>query len=295
MDEGGIIMAFIDELTKDSLEKCIKNGEFEMYLQPQYSISKNCIIGAEALVRWRHLDSFIPPSEFITVFEKNNLVSYIDRYVWESAFRLQSERQKEALQLVPISINVSRKDFNDIDVYNLLMTLSEEYEVSPEYIHMEITESAFVDDKETIFSSVKALNQSGFKILIDDFGSGYSALNILKDIEADVVKLDMKFFDLNADNSIRAREIIGAVINMTQQLGMGIIAEGVENTEQLDILKEFGCDVVQGYFFYRPMSVADFDLLMHRLSDSVSRKKIDDGNFGKGCLRYHRDISAPIQ
>ena len=283
-------MAFIDELTKDSLRKCIKNGEFEMYLQPQYSISKNCIIGAEALVRWKHLDSFIPPSEFIPVFEKKNLVSWIDQYVWESAFRLQSEKQKEGLQLVPISINVSRRDFNDIDVYSLLMTLSEEYEVSPEYIHIEITESAFVDDKEIIFSSVKALKQSGFKILIDDFGSGYSALNILKDIEADVVKLDMKFFDLNAENSIRAREIIGAVINMTQQLGMGIIAEGVENTEQLDILKEFGCDVVQGYFFYRPMSISDFDLLMHRLLDSISRKKIDDGDFGRECFEESRKL-----
>lgn len=283
-------MTFVDVLTEDNLKRWIKSNEFQMYLQPQYSISKNCIVGAEALVRWKHKDTFVSPAEFIPVFEKRNLVHRIDKFIWETAFRYQAERQKKDLELVPISINMSRKDFKYVDVYKLLVELSEKYGVSSDYIHIEITESAFVDDKETIFSSVKALKQYGFKILIDDFGSGYSALNILKDIEADVVKLDMKFFDLNTENSTRAREIIGAVIKMTQQLGMDIIAEGVENSEQLDILKKFGCDAVQGYFFYRPMCVSDFDLLMLRLMDSISRKKANDRSFERECYEESRKM-----
>ncbi|MGN0140626.1 MAG: EAL domain-containing protein [Roseburia sp.] len=277
-------MTYIEILTEKNLEKCIEQGEFQMYLQPQYSIGESTIIGAEALTRWKHQDTYVSPAEFIPILEEKGLVSLLDQYIWECAFQLQADKQKDGLELIPISINVSRKDFCDVDVYGILTGLSRKYEVSPAYIHIEITESAFVDDKETIFSSVKSLKQFGFKILIDDFGSGYSALNILKDIEADIVKLDMKFFDLNAENSLRARDIISSVISMTQLLGMGIIAEGVENAEQLDILKEFGCDVIQGYFFYRPMKVSDFDSLMHRLVDASPRKKMDDRLFGKECL-----------
>ena len=283
-------MEYVDIITEDLLKKYIEQGEFEMYLQPQYSVGKNAIVGAEALARWKHQGKYISPAELIPALEKQNLVFRLDQYIWECAFQLQANKQKEGLELIPIYINVSRKDFCNIDLYHILTDFSETYGVSPEYIHIEITESAFVYDKENIFLSIKNLKQFGFKILIDDFGRGYSALNILKDIEADIVKLDMKFLDLNAENSLRARDIIGAVINMTQQLGMGVIAEGVENSEQLDMLQEFGCDIIQGYFFYRPMDVSEFNQLMHRLMDNAPRVKNNDSSFGEECLEESKKL-----
>ncbi|MDD6194747.1 MAG: EAL domain-containing protein [Lachnospiraceae bacterium] len=282
--KGGDGVIYVENLNKQSLKDYIDQGEFEMYLQPQYSIVKNTIIGAEALTRWKHKDMYISPGEFIPVLERKNLISILDRYIWTCAFRLQEKKRREGQQIIPISINVSRSDFSHLDVYGVLTELSRTYCVPPEDIHLEITETAFVEDKQAIYTAVRDLKRLGFQILIDDFGSGYSALNTLKDIDADIVKLDMKFFDLNEKNSMRARDIIGAVIQMTQSLGMGIIAEGVENAEQLDILKEFGCDVIQGYFFYRPMNVSDFDMTMRRVLDTASRKNIDSRAFGEECL-----------
>ena len=234
-------MKCADELTQESLQEYIAKKEFMIYLQPQYSVSENTVVGAEALARWIHEGSFISPGEFIPRLEQNGLVTKLDRYLWECVFSFQAKRQQQGLTLVPISINVSREDFSNVDVYKTMMELSKQYEVDPEYIHIEITESAFVSDGTTIFEAINKLKSSGYMILIDDFGSGYSALNILKDIAADVIKLDMKFFDLTKENSTKGRNIIESVIQMAKRLGLGLIAEGVENTEQLDILKECGC------------------------------------------------------
>lgn len=238
-------MVNVDELTEERLQEYITKREFIIYLQPQYSVSQNTIAGAEALARWIHEGTFISPGEFIPVLEQKGLVTQLDRYLWECVFSLQAQRQQEGLSLVPISINVSREDFSKIDIYQTMTALSRQYGVDPEYIHIEITESAFVNDNAVIYESIKGLKSYGFMILIDDFGSGYSALNILKDIEADVIKLDMKFFDLTEENKVKGRNIIDSVIQMAQRLGLGLIAEGVENTDQLDILKEAGCDIIQ--------------------------------------------------
>lgn len=277
-------MIYVDSLNEQSLKEYIDQGEFEMYLQPQYSIGQNAIVGAEALARWKHKEMYISPGEFIPVLERKNIVSILDRYIWKSAFQLQERKRREGQYVIPIAINVSRSDFASFDVFQTLEDYSRKYGVAPEDIHVEITETAFAEDKQAIFTAVKELKRLGFQILIDDFGSGYSALNTLKDIDADVVKLDMKFFDLNEKNNMRARDIIGAVIQMTQTLGMGIIAEGVETAEQLDILKEFDCDVVQGYFFYRPMNITDFDMTIQRVIESASKKILDSRTFGQECV-----------
>lgn len=283
-------MAYINELTEERLQEYIRQREFQMYLQPQYSVTGNTIVGAEALARWKHHGAFVSPAEFIPVLEQKGLIAQLDSYIWECAFELQAQKQQEGIALVPISLNVSREDFSEIDVYQTLTDLSRRYDVSPAYIHIEITESAFVNDKEAIYETVGELKAYGFMILIDDFGSGYSALNTLKDIEADIVKLDMKFFDLTEKNDEKGRNIICSVIQMTQLIGLGIIAEGVENTDQLDILKEAGCDIIQGYFFYRPMSVEKFDTLMRGIHKSCPRKKGDAATFGRECFEESRKL-----
>ncbi len=283
-------MGYVDEITEEQLHTCIGQGEFEMYLQPQYSVAGNAVVGAEALTRWKHQGEFVSPAKFIPALEQRGLIAQLDSYIWECAFSLQAEKQSEGILLIPISVNVSREDFNEIDVYKTLTELSGKYDVSPAYMHIEITESAFVNDKEIIYETVGKLKDFGFMILIDDFGSGYSALNILKDIEADIVKLDMKFFDLTDQNNVKARNIICSVIQMAQLIGLGIIAEGVETVEQLDILKEAGCDIIQGYYFYHPMNVADFDALMRSLNKGRIRKKADESSFGKECIAESRKL-----
>ena len=179
-------MAYINELTEDRLQEYIRQREFQMYLQPQYSVTGNTIVGAEALARWKHHGAFVSPAEFIPVLEQKGLIAQLDSYIWECAFELQAQKQQEGIALVPISLNVSREDFSEIDVYQTLTDLSRRYDVSPAYIHIEITESAFVNDKEVIYETVGELKAYGFMILIDDFGSGYSSLNILKDISASI-------------------------------------------------------------------------------------------------------------
>ena len=285
-------MLCTDNLTQEHLQEYIAKQEFIIYLQPQYSVSENTIVGAEALARWIHEGTFISPGEFIPALEQKGLITQLDCHLWECVFILQSHRQQNGLALVPVSINVSREDFSRTDVYKTLTALSRKYSVDPKYIHIEVTESAFVSDSKTIYKSIHKLKTYGFMILIDDFGSGYSALNILKDIEADVIKLDMKFFDLNEENSTKGRSIIDSVIQMAQLLKLGLIAEGVENTEQLDILKEAGCDIIQGYFFYRPMSVDDFNTLLNGIHDNTPSKTPDTSSFGREC--YEESLKLTI-
>ena len=275
-------MIHVDELTAESLDNYIQKKEFTIYLQPQYSVSQNKIVGAEALARWIHEGTFISPGEFIPALEQKGMVTQLDRYLWECAFSLQSQRQKEGLSIVPISINVSREDFSRVNVYETMSALSRQYDISPEYIHIEITESAFVNNNDTIYDSINKLKSFGFMILLDDFGSGYSALNVLKDIDADVIKLDMKFFDMTEETKVKGRNIIDSVIQMAQLLGLGLIAEGVENSYQLDILKEANCDIIQGFFFYRPMCIADFCKLLDDMHNNAISAQ-DTKSFSREC------------
>ncbi len=285
-------MAYTEEFTEELLKKYIEDGEFMVYLHPQYSVSENRIVGAEALVRRIHEGTTISPGAFIPALEKKGLITKLDRYLWECVFFLQSERKKSGHTLIPISVNVSREDLCNIDVFETMKSLSEKYDVEPKYIHVEITESAFVNDNARINESINGLKSHGFTILIDDFGSGYSALNILKDIEADVIKLDMEFFDLTEKNKVKGKNIIDSVIEMAHRLKLGLIAEGVENTYQLDILKEAGCDVIQGYFFYRPMSVNDFNTLIDGMRNDFLEQTEEESAFGRECYAESRTLAS---
>lgn len=240
------------------MEKALTLGQFEPWLQPQYNHATGAMIGAEVLVRWNQNGTYVPPAEFIPVFEENGFIYRMDYAIWEQTCALLRRWIDEEKQPVPLSVNVSRKDILQERFVSDVIALTERYAVPANLLRFEITESAFADFPETIIDKIAELNRRGFLFEIDDFGSGYSSLNALKDVPAAVLKLDMKFFE-NTKNQCRAGDIIESVVRMAKWLGMAVIAEGVEDKTQADYLKSIGCYYIQGYFYARPMSVSQFE------------------------------------
>ena len=237
------------------------NGEFTFYLQPKCILQTGKIIGSEA------------PGQFIPLLEKNGFINKLDVYIWDKVCQTIRRWLDEGRTVLPISINVSRADIYSMDVVRILKGMIEKYNISTEYIEIEITESAYVENGSVIKDTEKAFKNAGFKILIDDFGSGYSSLNMLKDIDADVLKLDMKFLDLNPENNDKGVSIITAVLDMARQLDIPAIAEGIETDEQLKLLEILGCEYAQGYYYYRPMPISDYEKLVDD-KDNVADKLI---------------------
>ena len=216
---------------------------------------------------------FISPGQFIPLLEKNGFINKLDVYIWDKVCQTIRRWLDEGRTVLPISINVSRADIYSMDVVRILKGMIEKYNISTEYIEIEITESAYVENGSVIKDTEKAFKNAGFKILIDDFGSGYSSLNMLKDIDADVLKLDMKFLDLNPENNDKGVSIITAVLDMARQLDIPAIAEGIETDEQLKLLEILGCEYAQGYYYYRPMPISDYEKLVDD-KDNVADKLI---------------------
>lgn len=243
------------------MEKALANGEFFMFLQPKYSISRNQIIGAEALVRWMSPEQgMIPPMEFIPLFEQNGFIIKMDLYIWEQACKTIRKWMDEGKPLIPISVNMSRKHFQHHDFIAVLNHLINQYEIDKQYLEIEITETA---DNENTATSIRLLKDNGYTLLMDDFGSGYSTLNTLKDTHFDIVKLDRGFFRDFVESS-RGQKIVSYIVEMTQSLGIDVIAEGVENHEQATFLSDCGCDKVQGFYYAKPMSLSDFEALRNK-------------------------------
>ena len=245
MEEHNIINDF---------SEAISQRQFKVYYQPLCQAQDGKVISAEALVRWqKNSGEIVSPGKFIPVFEKNGMIGILDRYVWESVCQMISNRIKAHNRVVPVSINVSRVEFYNKnlcrDIYNLVM----KYNVPPEYIRIEITESAYSDNPKQVLEAVNKLHEYGFMILMDDFGSGYSSLNILKDLPIDVLKIDMKFFD-GFEESKKSAIIIEAVIRMAKWMELKAVAEGVETRQEWEYLKSVECDIVQGFYFYKPMA-----------------------------------------
>jgi PAS domain S-box-containing protein len=240
------------------MEKALTLGQFEPWLQPQYNHATGAMIGAEVLVRWNQNGTYVSPAEFIPVFEENGFIYRMDYAIWEQTCALLRRWIDEKKQPVPLSVNVSRKDILQERFVSDVIALTEKYAVPANLLRFEITESAFADFPKTIIDKVVQLSRCGFLFEIDDFGSGYSSLNALKDVPAAVLKLDMKFFE-NTKNQRRAGDIIESVVRMAKWLGMAVIAEGVEDKTQADYLKSIGCYYIQGYFYARPMSVSQFE------------------------------------
>lgn len=248
-----------ETITLDELDGALENDEFEIYLQPQIDIWTGAVISAEALIRWNKPGrGMISPAEFIPIYENNGMIAKLDRHVWELACR-QLKKWKDAGRLErSVSVNISAKDFYLMDLYECVTGLVEKYEIEPSNLKLEITETAFVLDVEKQMQMIRDLQRYGFVIEIDDFGSGYSSLNNLKEIKTDMLKMDLKFFEKTGDSE-RAEKIVTSMIRLANDLGMPVIAEGVETEEDMQLVRAAGCQLVQGYYYAKPMSVADFE------------------------------------
>lgn len=244
------------------MNSALEQGQFHVYLQPQYDYAQNKMCSAEALVRWIHPEKgVIPPIRFIPLFEKNGFITRLDEYVWEQSCKFLRNLLNRGIPIVPIGINVSRRDV-DIDwLVHVLDSLMENYKLDPSYIHVEITESAYMENPDMLIKLVNTLHEHGFQVQMDDFGSGYSSLNMLKDVFVDTIKMDMKFI-ANNSNIERSGIILSYLIRMAHWLKMTVIAEGVETKEQADYLRNIGCLYMQGYYFARPMPTSDFEKLL---------------------------------
>ncbi len=246
-----------EQMLVRDMEGAMDNNNFCIYLQPIYNTDTNKIVSAETLIRWHHPQKgLMSPSKFIHVFEKNGFVTRLDRFAWGAACRFLSRQRDNGLEVVPISVNVSRINMYDQSFVDYMQSLLAKYDLEPWMLRIEITESAYMDNPAQLVKVLKKLKNAGFTVLMDDFGSGYSSLNILKDLTVDVLKLDMKFIQ-NFERSSRASIIMESVVQMAHNLGIDTVVEGVETETQVEFLKEIGCNVVQGYYYAKPMSTEE--------------------------------------
>ena len=250
------------------MQQALVQGEFIIYLQPKWSISQNRLIGAEALARWKRKDgSMIFPSEFIPVFEKNGFIEKLDSYMFEKLCMQIREYEREGIyRKIPISINQSRILILNPDYVKNIEKMIQRYDVPVENIEIEITETVFLNEKEQVIEIINRLKEIGVMLAMDDFGSGYSSLNVLKDVPFDVLKIDREFFS-ESNTSFTSILILEKIIEMSKAMGIRVVCEGVETTEQIDILRDIGCDLVQGYYYGRPMPIDDFFEKYCRIED----------------------------
>lgn len=254
-------MLYNRKFIEENMQAAITERQFVMYLQPKYSISKNEIIGAEALIRWHSPErGMIYPNQFIPVIEENGFIKVVDYYIWSEACRFIKRCIDAGMPRCPISVNVSRIHLQDNECVEFLSNLIEGSGIPKEFLELEITETA---DDQQISMKAMELKEEGFKLLMDDFGSGYSSLNILLETPFDVIKLDKKFIE-NMILSVKGRMILEQVVHMADGLKLGLVAEGVETKEQIDLLKSIGCDQVQGYYYAKPMPEEDFFALLSK-------------------------------
>ena len=246
------------ELLNES-ERAFENHEFKVYLQPKYDIRTTKVMGAESLVRWQHPEKgLIFPKDFIPMFEQNMLITKLDEYIWEESCRILRDYIDKGYTAVPISVNVSRMDIYSLDLSKIFVNLTDKYNIERRYLEIEITESAFTSDEEQILKAVDELRELGFIVLMDDFGSGYSSLNMLKDISVDVLKIDTRFLEAGRDGNTKGKEILESVIKMAKWIGLAVIAEGVETDEQKNFLLDRGCNYAQGFYFSRAIDEESF-------------------------------------
>lgn len=238
-------------------ETALNENQFCMYLQPQTDKDGN-MLGAEALIRWNHPNmGLIMPGAFIECFEDAGLIYRLDNYIWEEAAK-QLKIWKDSGYNYYISVNISAKDFYHIDVYQTFKNLVSKYGIDTDKLHIEITETALSEDKQAAHKTIERLHDEGFIIEIDDFGSGYSSFNFLKDVCADVIKIDRVFLKKSSHEE-RGEQILRSIISLSHDIGMDVITEGVENVDQLSMLVKMNCDWFQGYYFSKPIAVGDFE------------------------------------
>lgn len=262
----------------DEANKAIENGEFIVYYQSVYGVKAKRFVSAEALVRWKHpTKGLIPPGKFIPVFERNGFIAKLDLYILEQVCKYQKKRNDLGLPEFPISINVSRMSLYNPNLFDIINGFTTKYGVSPKAFRIEVTETAYNDNPAQLLETIGKLREKQYPILMDDFGSGYSSLNTLKDIPIDLLKLDMKFMQGFETNS-RVGTIVTSVARMSKWLNIPMLAEGVETKEQFEFLKSIGCAYIQGYYFAKPIPEEEFTSLIAQ--ESVTPLSISIENYG---------------
>lgn len=265
-----------DQAITDSMEEALADNQFLVYLQPKYRIKDENLVGAEALVRWIHPKlGFQAPDKFIPLFEKNGFITKLDQYIWDKTCALIREWDDTGHTPISVSVNVSRADIYNADLADILIKIIEKYDLAPSRLHLEITESAYTENPKQIIDTVNHLRELGFIIEMDDFGSGYSSLNMLNEMPIDILKLDMKFIQ-NETAKPNSQGILQFIIDLARWMHVSVVAEGVETKEQLNRLSEIGCDYVQGYYFARPLPQAEFEKLLSSQGNKNAVSELDD-------------------
>lgn len=257
-------LLYMRRFIEENMKAAIAQRQFQMYLQPKYSISHNAIVGAEALVRWLHpVKGIIYPSEFIPVLEENGFIRNVDYYIWEEACRFIKRCEEEGMEGCPVSVNVSRHHLVEDEFIEVLDGLIDKMGIDKHSLELEITETV---NNQQVSEMSNRLKDEGFMLLMDDFGSGYSSLSILLETPFDVIKIDKKFME-NMLISKKGKLILEQVVAMAGKLDLGLLAEGVETREQVVFLKEIGCDMVQGFYYAKPMPAEEFYELLKQDRD----------------------------
>ena len=256
---------FEEQLIHD-LDRALSEKQFKIFYQPKYEITSGepKLSSAEALIRWFHPElGMISPGKFIPLFENNGLIGKVDHYVWEEAAKSVAEWKKKYNVSIPVSVNVSRVDMLSKGLAGEIKDIVDKAGIDVSELLPEVTESAYTEDSTNIFSIVNELREKGFRIEMDDFGTGYSSLNMLTSLPFDVLKLDMVFVQ-NIHTDERVRRLVEFVMDFAKYLGVTVVAEGVEYKEQYEILKELGCDIIQGYYFSKPLPAEEFEKLIEK-------------------------------
>lgn len=258
-----------DERLTNDLDRAVSERQFLVFYQPKYKIQGDVprLNSAEALIRWKHPElGMISPGKFIPLFERSGLIHIVDHYVWKEAARQIADWKQRLGVTVPISVNLSRQEIYDAGLEQTLMDLVNTNHLSPEDLLLEVTESAYVDNSDDLLEVVQRLRRRGFKIEMDDFGSGYSSLNMLSTLPVDALKMDMKFIQNVRENN-RDFRMVELILDIAEYIGVPVIAEGVEDEEQLRLLKDAGCAIVQGYYFSKPVPAEEFETLIRKDMD----------------------------
>lgn len=273
--------SMIDDMRQEQfiineVNRAIDEEQFEVYLQPKINLVTDRSYGAEALVRWNHPDKgMISPGEFIPVYERNGIIGRLDQYMWRHVCILLRRWLDEGKKPNPISVNVSRVNIYNPHLVKIFKKLITEYQIPAELLNLELTESAFMEDQDLIMKTMSNLHQLGFKIMMDDFGSGYSSLNVLKDMEVDYLKVDMKFLQDQEFNG-KGEKVLTSVIRMAKWLHLPSIVEGVETPEQVDFLKCIGCEYAQGFYYAKPMPISDYEKFIAREEEMGAKCSTDE-------------------
>lgn len=251
----------MEKQIENDMVKALETGQFRLFIQPKVNMENGEIIGGEALVRWHHpVNGIIGPGQFIPVLEKNGFIINVDIHVWNEVFKFVGKRLKHGKRVVPISINISRLHVYDSSFKENLVKMKDEYQVPPKLVPLELTESGFLEAADIMYENLRYLKTQGFTLSMDDFGTGYSTMTMLKNQPVDEIKIDKGFMD-DIQND-KSRIVVKNTINMLKELDMDVIVEGVEDQKQQDFLIECGCKNAQGFYYYRPMPVEEFEELL---------------------------------